>query len=236
MAALTSLAQEKPKEPQPPRVGRLIQVKNLTGSEFQRAISLLRMFGVAVEGDQNLRMVAMSGSQSEVGAAEEALKRLDLPLPAQPAVRNIELMMHVVLGTQKPGDAKTSPEVEPVLKQMRGIFQFQNYQVLDTLLVRTRDNVLQRGDSTRFATNVQTQENSPMISCNGGVYASAGEDGKTRNFHLDRFEFVCHTGNKQLMNIRTDVDLREGQKAVVGKSNIDANSAMFLIVSAKQVD
>jgi hypothetical protein len=236
MASLGALAQEKPKEPPPPRVGRLVQIKNLTGAEFQKAVSLLRMFGVNVDGDQNLRMVAMSGGEAEVKAAEEALKRLDVPLPAQPPVRNIELMMNVVLGSHKAGEARVPTDVEPVIKQMRGVFQFQNYQVLDTLLLRTRDNVLQRGDSTKFASNMQVNENSPMISCSGQLYASAGEDGKIRNFHLDRFVFQCSSQNRTLMDIRTDLDLKEGQKAVVGKSNIDANSAMFLIVSAKQVD
>src|ERR1051325_4611862 len=117
----------------------MVELKHLTGSDFVHAINMMRMFGVAIEGDQTMKAIAVSGSKASVEAVEEALKRLDVP-PTQPQNKNIEVTLHVVLGSNKSGESKMISDVEPVIKQMRGLFLFHSYQILDTMLIRTREN------------------------------------------------------------------------------------------------
>ncbi len=49
---------------------------------------------------------------------------------------------------------------------------------------------------------------------------------------LQNFHFQSHGAD-----VNTDIDMREGQKVVVGNSNVDGgDSALFVVLSAKILD
>src|SRR5713226_2529576 len=135
------LAQEKPALP---RVSRLVPVQHLKGQEFNRVRSMLDAFGASVKGDDSMHMFAVSGPEDMVNAVAEAIKKLDVP-PAVP--KNIELTFFILLGSSQAGgeSAKTPADLEPVMKQLRGLFPYTGYRVLDTQLTRTRSRSQHEG-------------------------------------------------------------------------------------------
>ena len=81
-------APEKPREPQ--KVQRIINVRHV---DVQRLAGLISGFGVRAQPETTVRVLVLSGSREEVEAAEEAVRRLDVPSPA-PA--NIEVTVHMI--------------------------------------------------------------------------------------------------------------------------------------------
>lgn len=70
------------------------------------------------------------------------------------------------------------------------------------------------------------------VRCNLADRNDAGSD---RTVRLDRFEFTTRA-DKSGITIDTNFDLQDGQKVVVGNTNIDGgNSALFVVASAKFV-
>jgi hypothetical protein len=58
-----------------------------------------------------------------------------------------------------------------------------------------------------------------------------------QGIRLNKFTFSTGVPNSELrVNMETSLDLQDGQKVVVGKTNIDdGNSALFVVVTAKFV-
>lgn len=221
------------------RISRMISVKHLEGARLEKAIQLMRSMGINVDGDAGLRVIVLSGEEQLVRAAEAAVNTLDTPSTGSvPPARNVEVTLQVVHGSTRAGESQIPAGLESVIKQMRSVFQYQTYRLLDTQLIRIRENNSLRGDAARFSARVPDATGSQLFQCNGDLYANVTDDAKGRTFRLDKFRFLCRANNSpaELLDLRTDIDVREGQKAVVGKSNIDAESAIFVVVSAKQVE
>lgn len=233
-------AQEKKETKPPERISTMVPVKYLEGARLERVVQLMRSFAVNVDGDASMRVIVLSGEAQLVKAAEAAIRTLDVAAsPSLPASRNIEVTLHVVHGSTRSGESKLPPGLDPVIRQMKSVFQYQTYRLLDTQIVRIRENTSLRGDAARFSTRVPDPTGSSLYQCNGDLYANVTDDSKGRTYRLDRFRFSCRASNNNIgdfLDLRTDIDVRENQKAVVGKSNIDAESAIFVVVSAKQVE
>ena len=121
--------------------------------------------------------------------------------------------------------------------------------MLDSFVVRGRDG---QGANTIGLLPIAVQE-SPAATYQFDYKVATVSDGTPRILHIDQIDlrvnipvptvFTDKDGNKNKQfqqynsNLRTNLDVREGQKVVVGKSNINANDdAMILIVTAKVVE
>jgi hypothetical protein len=133
-------------------------------------------------------------------------------------------------------DEKPLAALAPVVKQLHAVFPYSNYQLLSTMLLRS-------GEGTPASTSglLKGFGNSTTPSRYSVDYKAArvSADETGPSIHLTGFHFVLSVAiGPQLFDARieTDVDLREGQKVVVGKSNIEtADSALFVVLVAKLV-
>jgi hypothetical protein len=142
-------------------------------------------------------------------------------------------------GTTTPGTPQylTTPggpipaEIESTVATLKTTFPYKSYSLLDALSLRTRagssaETSGQLGGSrvTNFQVRSATVE---------------GDSGMIRIDHLHAVLRVLHTiGNKQEFldtGINTDVvDVKEGQKLVVGRSSLDGpGKALFLVLIAR---
>ncbi|MDQ2898983.1 MAG: hypothetical protein M3Y07_04185, partial [Acidobacteriota bacterium] len=121
------------------------------------------------------------------------------------------------------------------------ILNYQDYRLLETAVTRARDGghaVLNGFIPTQF-------DGLPiMYFLSLGPIALAPE-AKERSVRINnfkmKFKVPYHTSgegfNYRDADMNTDLDVREGQKVVVGKSNINgSNDAMILVVTAKLVN
>ncbi len=222
-------------------VARLIPVKHLRDRELAQALNLMQVFGVNIQRS-DLGVISVSGSETMVKAFEEAFQKLDVPkaVVAQ-AARNVEVILYVVAATAKPGASDAIPAaLEPVIKQMRGVFQYPHYRVLDTQIIRQRVNTpgSQKWRSETYA-QVPHPTNGTTYTCVTGFHAEADESAKVGIFRFNGFFFRCTypaSPTQTQAQVLADIDLREGQKAVVGKSSVGDDSALFLVLSARQLD
>jgi hypothetical protein len=206
-----------------------------TGQISSTVRDLMGSMPVAIRTYQN--NIVLNGKPEAVAAAEQLIKNL---MSAAPRERNVEITGYIVLANVQGGDGSASvpADLDPVLKQFRSLLNYKTFRVLDTLILRGREN--------SFMTL-------------GGFLAVPGAAGATADFHVQRpsvtddvvhlkelsltvripTQRVSEKGNVITSDVRisTDADVKAGQKVAIGKASVDANGdALILVVSAKVVD
>jgi hypothetical protein len=213
------------------KIQKLVVVKYVDPNAVQM---LLLNFGVDIRADPRLRTLALSGRRSAVMTAEEAIKQLDVPGAAQ---KDIELTVYFVVGADgpvQPDNPAIPQEIQSTVATLKSTFPFKSYFLLDTLGLRSRSGVgaeaggqLGNNRFTSFKVgSVTVEPDGAMIRLDrlhaGLRIPRQGADGKLT--YVD-------TG------VTTEVvDVKEGQKLVVGRSSLDGpGKALFLVLIAKIV-
>jgi hypothetical protein len=202
---------------------------------FSTVANVMATMPVKIQMYQNT--LVLNGTQEAVTAAEQLIKNL---MSSAPREHNIEITGYIVLATAQGGDgsANMPADLDPVLKQFRSLLNYKAFRVLDTVILRGK-------------------ENSGMGS--SGFLAVPGAAGATADFNVQRpsvTDDIVHLKNLNLnvripttrvndkgsvitsdVRISTDTDVKAGQKVAIGKASVDANGdALILVVSAKVVD
>lgn len=217
---------------QEPIITKVIHVRYVPAEAIRDLIGYSRIVASANNG---LKALVLKGNASNVAAAEEAVKELDVPLSSESA-RDVEVSVFVIgAAAQANPDAHSPTELAPVIRQLRAVFPYGDYQVLDSMLIRTREGRLARtGGLLRNFPNAQVNFlNRYNIDCD----LADPSAGKERLIRINRFAFSTGVPNSDLrVTLDTNLDLQDGQKVVAGKTNIDdGKSALFVVVSAKFV-
>src|SRR5574342_757077 len=126
LTLVPAMAQEKE------QVTKIIEVRNLDVRELP---PLLLPFGAAIQFSLPLRRLVVSGRPETVAAVEEAVRRMDVPAPAP---KNIEITAYILMASAQPGGS-VPPELEGVTKQLKNLFSYQGFRLLDTMVLRVRD-------------------------------------------------------------------------------------------------
>lgn len=206
--------------------------------------SILDGIGLTVKRADNL--VVITGPQARVDTAADILKQLDTPAPPRPPIppkKSIQLTAYLVIassGNPTPaGSQPTTPvpkELDPAVSQVASMFSYKSFNLLDAIIMRSMD------DGSGFVDGLLPGGSYEMIARRVNLAATSPDN----LFHLQQFElsFKRYNGvdrdgkdKYQTVSMRTDVDLKEGQKAVVGKANFDgASDALIVILTAKVVE
>ncbi|MDQ2839445.1 MAG: hypothetical protein M3Y72_00055 [Acidobacteriota bacterium] len=213
--------------------------------------------GTHFEVSEALRAIVVRGRPTDVANVEKTIQELDAlsPSAASSAGKNVELTTYVIGGSMQPiagTQEATGESLSPVIKQLRAIFPYTHYQVLSTMIMRSSQNgkASSQGMMRLQPLPDVSQPSSYVIS-----YDSAKvSDDASASIHLSNFRFSAKVpyvsgslrGNNstytttqfQMMDvgIDTDVDLREGQKVIVGKANVaESDTCFFLLLVAKLV-
>ena len=247
MSAVSLLAQG----PAQQRVSKLVTVKYADPVGLS---NLIRMFGVEVQiGSQGgfsapIKVLGIAGSPDAVAAAEAAIHQLDI------APKNIELTVHFVVGSDQAnltGNA-VPQDLRDVIAQLKSTFAFKEYRMLDVLTLRTRSG------ASAETSGILNTASPPRLSQFSIRSATVSEDGGT--VRIDRMHAGlriplvnraanaaalagtgvanANFGKVEYMNtgIDQDVDVKEGQKVVVGRSSLEGpEKALFLILTARVI-
>jgi len=234
--------QETAKTEPPKLVTKVFQLKHQGQAELGDVLSA---FGSVIRWSKGERTwtLAVTDTPEKVAAVEEVVKRLDVPAPPP---KNVELTVYLVAGLQQAVQETVPKELEPVMKQLRGVFSYQGFRVIDTLVVRTRDGQEAEASGVGAATAVPPESGQRTIYQIrlGSVRITPESQGNV--IRIDKLKLGARVPVSVGPNPRdyqyldtgfgTNIDVREGQKVVVGKANIDGANAMILVVTAKVVD
>jgi hypothetical protein len=218
-----ALSAQVPADWPPPKV---IELKHASADAIRHS-GVLNPFIQQMNVDPTGRYVVLTATTKErLTAAEELLRRLDVPQ------KNIELTFHII-ASGPAGDAAvgTIPaELQSVVTQLRSTFAFPGYRVLETAVVRTRDGSSAEIDGAIAGFGNYGIRFRPIRLSEGAPW-QVRLDGLQLRQQVVRYraEKVAETDSASL---KADVDVREGQKVVVGKSTM-RESAIFLVVSVR---
>lgn len=222
-------------------VTKVVEVQH---ADVNTVTGVLHKMGFAgnVAAEPVSRTITLRGEPDEVAAMETVVRKLDVaPAPA----KNLELTAYLLVALDNPRDGTPLPaKLDPVIKQLRATFNYQSYQLLETLIVRNRE-----GKEGSITGVVPSAPDMPLKTFYTFSYRSASlsTDDKGPIVRIDGLSLGARiplplesgsAGNKvqyQNTGVQTNVDVREGQMAVVGKANVDGSSNALVIVLAVRV-
>ncbi len=146
------------------------------------------------------------------------------------------------MASEQSGAKNTPAELDGVIKQLKGVFPYQGFRLLDTLLVRCRNG--RDGEVNGIAPSIPEDVNKTLYQLRFRSVTlfpdSTGKRVRIDGLHLGA-KMPIKSGPNSFnyidTGINTDLDLREGQKVVVGKATVDnSNNALFLVLTARVVD
>ena len=224
------------------RVNKLLTLKNADPNSLA---PMFNQWGVSIVPISQLKTLSISGPADKVAAVEAAIKQLDA------APKTIELTVYFVVGGDQPTlTGGTVPQdLRDVITQLKGAFAFKDYKMLDALTLRTR------AGSSADTSGILNAANPPRMSQFSIRNATVSEDGTT--IRIDRMHAGLRipytrrevggtdakgaaSAQKSVEYINSgidqDVDVKEGQKVVVGRSSLEGpQQALFLILTAHVV-
>jgi hypothetical protein len=154
------------------------------------------------------------------------------------------LTAYLLVAEQADTNVKLPADLQPVVKQLRSTFpNYEGYRLLETLVLRTREG----GEAEVNGMAPGGKDALPPAIYNLRFRsARITSDEKGRVVWLSGMRLGVRvpipTGpnnqfNYQDTGIMADVDVREGQKVVVGKANLQGpDKALFLVLAAKVID
>ncbi len=202
--------------------------------------NLLNNFG-AMQYSEPLHTITVgTRDNTQMSETERLIQRYDVPPPPVP---NIEVTIYLMSALSVPSSTVIPQELDGVIKQLKGMFSYKGYQLIDTEVIRVRAG--QGGDASAVVDN-KGPTGSKTISQMKFRSATPSTDEKGRTMRIDglkvglKIPILTNAKGEYTYidtGISTDVDIREGQKVVVGKVNMDgADRASIVVLSAKVVE
>lgn len=234
MAVAPAMAQEK--------ITKLITLKY---AEPRAVESMLQMFGVAINSNNQMRTMAILGTPEKIAAVEAAIKQLDV------APKSVELTVYFLVGGDQPGlmgNGTVPQELRDVITQLKGTFTFKEYKMLDALTLRTRvgssaetSGILNAGTPPRMSQfsirNTSLSEDGTTIRIDR-MHAGLRIPYTRRSSAVEAAKGAPAQSSVEYINsgIDQDVDVKQGQKVVVGRSSLEGpQQALFLILTANVI-
>ncbi len=228
-------AQDAAEVPSAPRVEQ--EIVEIEHADPAKLANVLNVFPVHVQAHPELGLLTLKGNRADLDAAVAAARRLDVPRERSPSV---EVVAHVLRASRTGGTGGSGGEVPAALAdvagQLRDLFGFRDVGLLDSLVVRAADRAA--GQVVGFFAG--GAGGSPIGYRFGfnrlGLLTESSSDGE-RSVRLDGliFETDGPGGDVRLV---TDLEVREGQQAVVGKasSGREVEESLIVVVEVRVVD
>jgi hypothetical protein len=217
-----------------PQVQRVITIKNGNMQGIVRTLHELTN-NVHVGSSDNEHLI-LSGPKDTVAGFEEIIKQLDV---APVAKKNIETTVYMVVASLQASSGATVPaELDPVVKQLKGVFNYKSFRLLDSFVLRSRDT--EKAVTNGFLTPLDTTLPAGTKISYQFQYGRVSLDGSEANrvIRYDNLRLGIRLPGANDIGISTDVDVPEGKKVVVGKTSAieGSDGALILVISAKVVD
>jgi hypothetical protein len=233
-AMIWAQSQPAPSLPhEPHRVTKLIHLNYAKASDIA---DLLRPEGFNINAQNGLHAIVVEGLDARVAEAEQIIKELDKPSPSETArARDVEVTVALIGATTKTDAAHTLPtDLAGVGKQLHAIFPYTDYRLLDTAVLVSR--IGNGSDTDSFMPDFPAgdpNKKSHYSIAYVTIPDLSSASSEIVKFH--EFTFRCDLPWGPV-RLKTDVDVHDGQKIVVGKTTVDNDdSAIFLVLSAKEL-
>lgn len=205
-------------------------------AEPGRVEMLLSHTGYTIRADDQMHVVLVQGPPEWVVSATQLIQELDQPGSSNgPA--DIDVTMYVIAASNKSESTKrVMTPLESVIRQLKAVFPYTAYEILSTTQVRSRDGEDVTTEGVMRST-VESQGRPHGYKLRYRASYSGASSAGSNAIALNAFGFEAFLDEGRKASLYTNIDVREGQKVVVGKTNIDDGSAgLFLVVTATSVE
>jgi len=235
----------------PGDVQKVFVIEHVRPEYLARLLSVFPAEIVAVEprtgtGGVGARVLSVSAKPAVLAAIEETIKRLDQPATEEERPsRNVEITGYVLEGLAESAPAESLPvDLQGVVGRLHRTFAYPGYRLLDTVVARAR------GDGSGCeVSGVTTMKLSSLAPSFYSLRASTTIDPASGMIRLSHLEFriempvpinetpAGRSFQYKSIGLSSNVDIREGQFAVVGKSGLgNSENALVLVLTARVVD
>ena len=228
---------------------RLFEIKH---ADVNAVANMLNVFNIPMRVDERLRVIAVSANEETLRAIEEMVKKLDVP-PVAP--KNVELTAYMLVGSPGGASGSLPPELQPVAAQLAGVSAYKNLRLLDTVTLRARaqpEGARGLGARTVGVVNMpgfvpvdKPYQPTAMLET-GPISLAPLDKGSLVRIGSLKFRLMVPNNtydkegrpNYNTTEIETSVDVKEGQKVVIGKSSMAGgpDHALILVLTAKVLD
>ncbi len=196
----------------------------------------LGMLGVRYSAQPETNSLILTGDPDAVGAASSVVKALDQPPAPKP---ELEIVATILDARRDTGSSRELPKhVEKAAERLGDLFGYRSYQVLDTVFLRISDG--QRGGA----------EGGYVLDDGRLTYGlgfrarivEGSSDNEPRSIRFSNLEFHARDPSsprdegRLSVALRTNVEIREGQTAIVGKATPVGSKAALVLVMNVSID
>lgn len=202
--------------------------------------SLMSSGAATISASSEFKSITVRDFPENLVTMEEALQRLDTPAAPRP---NIELHLHVLIASHnsgKPGGtaAPVPTELRDVLKQLNETLTYRNYELAASAVQRLTTE-LSRGVEVKGTAEI-SGENPTLSSLHMFYQYDINSVSLVENatgaptVQIGYFRFTAMI-DKDQPAVGTSLNLRDGEKVVVGTANI-RNRALVIVLIAKLIN
>lgn len=221
--------------------GKVLEVKHRDPRDL---VSLLSPLGSGFRGAElkaNLEFntITVRDFPENIATIEEALKRMDTPMPAKPSTPpkpDVEIYGYVLIASQADAAGSEYPKaIEDVIKQLQSNLTFKNYRLLTSIVQRTRigGNISSAGlavlPDQSLAANYEFYIQRVSSENEAGDASPLIFNGVDLRFNGQNSSQGQNPGNARL---QTGLRLKDGEKVVVGTASL-RDKALILVLTTK---
>ena len=233
--ALARADRERDEPPPPGMKSRVFQIKHQDPDNLVEALRPLTSGrpGWMMRENDSLRTLTVRDFPENIAAIEQAIKRLDVPVPAKP---DVELRIHLLVGAPGAGPGQYPGELEPVIKQLLATLSYKSYyQVAGiTQRIRAGGGASGKGQLMLAPPISETAGNGHFRYAVENLALIPAASGPGNQVSLKKFRLEMEGGGLGEAEVSTGLTLRDGERVVVGTGSL-RNRAMIVVVAAKLV-
>ena len=232
-------AQPRPEDNYVTEKGFKSKVFTITSRDVNQLSSVLKPLlsgfkGAMIVPNSEFKTLTVRDFPENIATVEEAIKRLDMASAARP---NIELHMHVLFASNSArGNAELPVELRDVLAQLRGTFNYKNYELATSIVQRLTETP--RGLRGKGVAEFGGQTGATTLPYDYSInnVSLSSNPSSSSTIQINEFAFVTMAPNGTVSSqIETALNLRDGEKVVVGTATL-RDRALIIVLSAKLIN
>lgn len=205
-------------------------------AEPSQLAGLLSVFNANIRQNSELHAITVEASADAMHGIEDAIQKLDVP-SATP--KNVEMTVYLLVASDSAVAGSPIPkDLDAVTTQLKNTFPFKNYGLLDVITFQARTGQNIRTTSSGGSLPIGGRAVAVITQININSIALQGDGRTLRVERLNaQFRVPQGTGGENFnyldLQMQTDLDIKEGQKVVVGRLGITHEQALFLVMVGK---
>lgn len=240
-----AFAQEEKKAPEFNSVreyrNKVFELQHRTPRDIYPSIALLGsgFQGAAINANNEMRTITVRDFPENIAAIEDALKRLDRPVPNAP---DFELKISVLIASKNtlPGSSPVPDDLAPVVKQLQSTLRYAHYGLMTTTVHRTTTGAGLEGSGIADATllGLTVKEERPIIYRYKLRDITNTTSSERPAVSIRNFEFTMNLPlslgsgvQYQHVGFETPFTVRENEKLVIGTTTM-GDKALIVVVTA----